>query len=39
MKTRNGNVRDLMVTLEVMEAGRIVTAVGIPGVQKNQEDR
>jgi hypothetical protein len=36
--TSDGNAKDLLITFEVTEGGRIVTAVGIPTVQKNQVD-
>jgi hypothetical protein len=36
--TGDGNVKDLMITLEVLEAGKIVTAVAIPAAQKSQAD-
>jgi hypothetical protein len=36
----DGNVKELMITLEVMEAGRIVTALCLPAAQqKMTEDR
>ena len=36
--TSDGNAKDLLITVEVTEGGRIVTAVGTPTVQKNQVD-
>ena len=33
--TGDGNAKDLLITLEVMEGDRVVTAVGIPAVQRN----
>ena len=38
MTTGDVNGKDLMITLEVMEGDRVVTAVGVPAIQKNQSD-